>query len=100
MRVYVALHRAHAGRVHVDLFGNKTRDFLEEEKRGEKHDLQGNDKQPKSSDTRTAERHQSRHHRMTSLRHTGIHLPLKDDEVKPAETEEWTSVTGTAIVGQ
>lgn len=96
MRVYVALHRAHAGGVHVDLFGNKTRDFLEEEKRGEK----GNDKQPKSSDTRTAERHQSRHHRMTSLRHPGIHLLLKDDEVKPTETDEWTSVTGTAIVGQ
>lgn len=63
-------------------------------------DLQGNDKQPKSSDTRTAERHQSRHHRMSSLRHAGIHLLLKDNEVKPTETDERTSVTGTAIVGQ
>lgn len=77
-RVYVALNRALAGKAHADLFSNKTRDFSKEDMGG-KHDLQGNNKQPKSLDTAKCRSHKTRHHLMTSLKHSGIHLLLEDD---------------------
>lgn len=43
------------------------------------HDLQENNKQPKSLDTAKCRCHKSQHHLMTSLKHSGIHMLLEDD---------------------